>query len=137
MFPTSLLDSPRRLRDRNQQTVSYPQNMDEEVPMDLSGYSAEDNLERATKDSGTASVPSPESSFSSSEHDEHASPSLPEQPEPVARKRAKHACDYCRTKKCRARPNASHIINFSAAENLNVRSVGRMMNSVITLFIIV
>ena len=94
--------SSRRLRQRGPQPLSYAQNVEDD-----SGYEAEDNFE-AAKHSDYASAMSPESHSD----DRGAAPGTPQQPEPVARKRAKQACDYCRTKKCKARPNGRRIANF-------------------------
>lgn len=114
--PNAAIDSSRRLRQRGPQPVSYAQNVEDD-----SGYDAEDNLE-AARHSDYASAVSPES-YSD---DRGAAPGIPQQPEHVARKRAKQACDYCRAKKCKARPNARRIANVSAQGSLSARSVERM-----------
>jgi len=125
MFPTAPVDSSRRLRLRPQ-AASYP---DKTENVSDSGYDAEDNLE-VTNASGQTSALSPESYFTSADN-EDSHPAVPEQAEPVARKRARQACDYCRAKKCRARPNARRDANnFSVVESLSVKSVERHTNFV-------
>lgn len=98
MFSASPHESPHRLRRRLSQNVAYFQGNDEDLLNEDSGYDAEDSLEAAAKSSGNPSVASPGSLESSLGHDERRASSLLENAEPVPRKRAKHACDYCRTK---------------------------------------
>jgi hypothetical protein len=123
------LDSSRRLRQRGPQQVPVTQNVEDELD---SGYDGEDNLEPRRNDNPSA--PSPESYFTSADNDE--GPITVEPAEPVARKRARQACDYCRAKKCRARPNATGIANyFSAVESHSARNAERPTSFVIFLSI--
>jgi len=122
--PNAPLDSSRRLRKRGPQQLPSTQNVEDDLD---SGYDGEDNLEPSRNDHPSA--PSPESYFTSADNDE-----VPIPDEPVARKRARQACDHCRAKKCRARPNDRRIANyFSAVEIRSVRNAERHRNFVTSL----
>jgi hypothetical protein len=103
--PNAPRDSSRRLRQRGPQQLSFTQNVEDELD---SGYDGEDNLEPKRNDHPSA--PSPESYFTSADNDEVAIPVEPD--EPVARKRARQACDHCRAKKCRARPTPDESLTI-------------------------
>ena len=76
--------------------------MDEESVLEDSGFDDEDNLEHKLD---FLNATSPESCFTSRSADVEldTSNATHEPAEPVAQKRAKKACDYCRSKKCKAR----------------------------------
>ena len=130
---SSPLVSPRQLRQRPAPSTTHPRNMDEESVLEDSGFDDEDNdnLEHKPNLSDFLNATSSESCFTSRSADVELdiSNAAHEPAEPVARKRAKKACDYCRSKKCKAQPNVKTITNVSAPGNLNAKSVGKMTNS--------
>jgi len=130
MLSAATNDRARALRRRRGAiSGSYEDDRKEFNSVDDSGYDGEDNLELTHHFSDLPNATSPESYFTSADNEEQTFHS--ELTEPVARKRAKKACDYCRAKKCKARPNIKRVANVSALVNHSAPNVGRA-NSFVT-----